>query len=149
MIQKFTIQLLRLFPFAIALAGVSANAESRVVASLKELASLGIAVERMQLSTPMASIEVGALVDPDKAPGQYELTECVVLEAEISGSKLAEADAAETAVARRTASTKVRSIFLVRGKEVPNAYLAFQFSVRTDGETQKHRYLFPLTKLRD
>lgn len=131
------------------LTGASANAESRVVASLKELASLGIAVERMQLSTPMASVEVGALVDPAKASGQYERTECVVLETEVSESKLAEIDAGESGVARRSASTKLRSIFLVRGREVPNTYLAFQFSEPSNGGAQKRRYLFPLSKMRD
>lgn len=149
MIRKRTTLFYRSFAFALALVGVSAHAESHVVVSLKELASLGIAVERMQLSTPMASVEVGALVDPEKGPGQYELTECVVLESEISESKLAEIDAGGNGVARRSESAKVRSIFLIRGKEVPNAYLAFQFSAATDGRTQKQRYLFPLSKLRD
>jgi len=134
---------------ALVLIGASAYAESHVVASLKELGSLGIAVERMQLSTPMASVEVGALVDPEKASGRYELTECVVLESAVSESQLADIDVGGTGVSRRSKSTKVRSIFLVRGKEVPNAYLAFQFAAETDGRTQEQRYLFPLTKLKD
>lgn len=139
--------LVRVLGFAAAMICATAQAESRVVTSLKELSSLGIAVERMQLSTPMASVEVGALIDPEKTPGQYELTECVVLESGISIEKLAEVDAAAIGVARRSESTKVRSVFLVRGKEVPNAYLAFQFSVRADGGPQTRRYLLPVAKL--
>ena len=144
--QKLT-ALLRIPAFAMAVVCASAHAESQVVTSLKELASLGIAVERMQLSTPMASVEVGALVDVEKAPGQYELTECVVLEAAVSEAKLVEADTAASGVARRNESTKARSIFLVRGKEVPNAYLAFQFTVKTAAGTQTRRYLLPVAKL--
>jgi hypothetical protein len=146
-IMQKLMAIFRIPALAMAIVCASAHAESRVVTSLRELSSIGIAVERMQLSTPMASVEVGALVDAEKAPGRYELTECVVLDAAVSESKLIEVDTAAVGVARRSESTKARSIFLVRGKEVPNAYLAFQFSVRTDAGTQTRRYLLPVAKL--
>jgi hypothetical protein len=69
------------------------------------------------------------------------------LETAVSESKLAEVDTAAIGVVRRSESTKARSIFLVRGKEVPNAYLAFQFSVKTDAGAQTRRYLLPVAKL--
>lgn len=139
--------LLSLLSFLTVCLSASTHLDGRTVVSLKDLAALGIAVERMQLSTPMASVEIGALVDPDKSPGQYVLTECVVLNDEVSESKLAEVDAGSVGVARRSDSTKVRSIFLVRGKEVPNAYLAFEFSVRTDASVDTRRYLLPIAKI--
>ncbi|MFT3868344.1 MAG: hypothetical protein QM715_07590 [Nibricoccus sp.] len=130
------------------LIGVSSlTAETTVVRSVAELHKLGISVERLRNDTPMASVQVGSLVEREKAPGEYDHTECVVLSATVDPAQLALADAgsldAVTAV-RRNESSKERSIFLVLGKDLPKSYLAFQFNVREGEETKPVRYLFPI-----
>lgn len=126
----------------------AAHAVTRTIVSMTDLAGLGIAVERIQLSTPMASAEVGTLVYPLKAPGEYQFTECVILADNIATPQLAERDAGTSGVIRRSKSTKTRTVFLVRGREVPQAYLAFQFSVSTATATEIHRYLLPVALIR-
>ena len=125
-----------------------AHAVTRTIVSVRDLKGLGIAVERIQLATPMASAEVGALIDPAKAPGDYLFTECVILAHTIAAPQLAEDDAGTSGVMRRSQSTKARTVFLVRGREVPQAYLAFQFAVSTGGTAEIHRYLLPVAQIR-
>lgn len=127
----------------------SAHAATRTVVAVSDLDELGIAAELMQLSTPMASVEIGALVKPINAPGEYQFTECVILTHKLSEEKLADSDAESSEVLRRNKSVKERSIFLVRGREVAQSYLAFQFSVHIGGATEIHRYLLPIARLRD
>lgn len=124
--------------------------ETSVVKSLSELRKLGISVERLRHDTPMASVEIGSLVEPEKSPGEYDHTECVVLSAVVDFDRFVPADSGSlesVTVVRRSESSKERSIFLVVGKDLPKSYLAFQFNVR-DGETTKPvRYLFPVSQI--
>lgn len=126
----------------------TAHAVTRTVVSEADLKDLGIAVERFQLSTPMASAEVGTLVDPLKAPGVYQFTECVILVHDLAEPQLKESDAGASGVTRRSKSVKDRTVFLVLGREVPRAYVAFQFLVRTGTTNEVRRYLLPVTRIR-
>ena len=60
-------------------------------------------------------------------------------------------DAAASAggtVARRARSAKVNPAFLVLGREIPRAYLAFEFSVPGDSAgTITRRYLLPVSAI--
>ena len=124
--------------------------QTLVVKSAAELRKLGISVERLRHDTPMASVEIGCLVEPEKASGEYDHTECVVLSAMADPDRLAIADTGameSVSVVRRSESTKERSIFLVVGKDLPKSYLAFQFNVRESGTTKPVRYLFPISQI--
>src|SRR4051812_35699108 len=48
-----------------------AAAQRSVLSSEAELRKMGVFAERLQLETPMASIEIGALIDRNKLRGQY------------------------------------------------------------------------------
>lgn len=125
--------------------------QTSVVKSLAELRKLGISVEQLRHETPGASVELGSLVEPDKAPGKYELTECVVLSSVVDIEQLVRADSGvldEVTMTRRSGSDKQRSIFLVLGRDMPRAYLAFQFSVQEKETTKSVRYLFPANRIR-
>ncbi len=129
---------------------VQVGAESLVVANHGELRKLGVSVERLRHDTPLASVEIGCLVDTGKSQGVYVMTECVVLETAVEALDLAQVDAgaqAEITVKRRSESTKERSIFLVPGRDLPGAYLAFQFEVGAPGEGRTVRYLFPASRV--
>lgn len=126
---------------------VSARDETSVVRSVAELRKLGIAIERLRNDTPMASVQVGSLVDIEKRAREYVHTECVVLNVAVDPAQLIEADAGSldaVTVVRRNESTKERSVFLVLGKDLPKSYLAFQFKVREGDTTKPVRYLFPI-----
>jgi len=124
--------------------------ETTVVKSVAELRKLGIAVERLRHDTPMASVEIGSLVEPEKTSGEYDHTECVVLSTVVDLDRLSLADTGSlesVTVVRRSESTKARSIFLVVGKDLTKSYLAFQFNVREGDTTKPVRYLFPISQI--
>lgn len=144
----------RLFIIAsvfLSLVGVtSVQGQTSVVRSVAELRKLGISVERLRHDTPGASVEVGSLVEPEKAPGEYDHTECVVLSAVVDLDRLSLADTGSlesVTVVRRSESSKARSIFLVVGKDLPKSYLAFQFNIREGETTKPVRYLFPISQI--
>lgn len=155
MINRYSVVMPRVFIFfaivLLSLSGVaSVFAETSVVASVAELRKLGVEVERLHHDTPGASVEIGSLVGPGKTAGEYDHTECVVLSAEVDAERMVRVDSGEAdavTIARRSESSKERSIFLVLGKDLPRAYLAFQFNVR-EGEAMKPvRYLFPISRI--
>jgi len=124
--------------------------ETTVVKSVAELRKLGIAVERLRHDTPMSSVEIGSLVEPEKTSGEYDHTECVVLSTVVDLDRLSLADTGSlesVTVVRRSESTKARSIFLVVGKDLTKSYLAFQFNVREGDTTKPVRYLFPISQI--
>jgi len=128
----------------------SSHGETMVVKSVAELHKLGISVERLRHDTPMASAEIGSLVEPGKISGDYDFTECIVLSAVVEPDKLAMADAGtldSVTVARRSDSSKERAIFLVLGKDLQRSYLAFQFNSKKDDATKTMRYLFPVSRV--
>jgi hypothetical protein len=128
----------------------SSHGETMVVKSLAELRKQGISVERLRHDTPMASAEIGSLVEPEKASGEYDFTECIVLSALVAPDSLALADAGtldSVTVARRSDSSKERAIFLVLGKDLQRSYLAFQFNAKKDGATKTMRYLFSVSRV--
>lgn len=130
----------------------AADGATAVVSSVEELRSKGVTFRRQQLQTPGASVEIESLVASGRAVGQYEFTECIVLKEGVLVDHLAELDAAPAnaeAFARRSKSTHVRSVFLIRGKEIANAYIAFEFSSQTSsGAGATHRYLLPVSAIK-
>ncbi|MFT3783850.1 MAG: hypothetical protein QM790_17710 [Nibricoccus sp.] len=125
-------------------------AETSVIRSVAELRKLGISVERLRHDTPMASMEIGSLVEPGKSSGEYDHTECVVLSEMVDPDRLPLADAEtldSVKVVRRNESAKTRSIFLVTGKDLPRTYLAFQFNAREGEASKSLRYLFPIGQI--
>ena len=128
---------------------VAADSVTSVVTSAEELTAKGVTFRRLQLQTPSASVEIESLVASGRGLGRYDSTECVVLKNELQADRLVEADSApgeNEGVARRSKSAKERSVFLVLGKEIPRAYLAFEFSLPSDsGARDVHRYLLPVS----
>lgn len=123
------------------------------IASVESLRALGITCRWLQLQTPSASVEIDVTVDEGRAPGKYEGAECIVLKDRIPADGLVVADSASAdsgAVARRNKSTKLHPVFLVLGREVPKAYLAFQFSIHGDSAgTIARRYLLSVSAVRE
>jgi hypothetical protein len=118
------------------------------VATVESLRADGVTCRRVQLQALTLSVEIDVLVDASRTPGRYAGAECVVLKEAVAPEKLAAADAATAdgkTVARRASSTKPNPAFLVLGRELPRAYLAFQFTAPGDTTgTITHRYLLPV-----
>ena len=121
------------------------------VTSAEALQAAGVTCRRIELQALTASVEIDVTVDESRAPGRYEGAECVVLKEGVAAEKLAAVDAAASdggAVARRARSAKPKPVFLVLGREIPRAYLAFEFSVRSDtAGTITRRYLLPVSAI--
>lgn len=121
------------------------------VASAEGLKAEGVTCRRVQLQALTASVEIDVTVDEDRSPGRYEGAECVVLKEPLPVEKLAALDAAASAggtVARRARSAKPNPEFLVLGREIPRAYLAFEFSVHSESAGMiTRRYLVPVSAI--
>jgi len=130
---------------------------SRLMAAAPEVTTAdalkeeGVTCRRVELQALTSSVEIDVTIDGSKTPGRYAGAECVVLKEPIAADKLAEADAAATAggpVARRARSDKPSPVFLVLGRELPRAYLAFEFSVPgSGGDAAPRRYLLPVAAI--
>ena len=121
-----------------------------MLTSESELRKIGVLVERLQLDTPMASVEIGTLIDRAKAPHQYDHAECIVLSQAVPPDQLPQIDSGATdsvTKVRQSESTKDRSVFLVLGKEISRTYLAFQFVVHEQDGTEMIRYLLQIDKI--
>jgi hypothetical protein len=121
------------------------------VTSAEALKAVGVTCRRIELQALTASVEIEVTVDESRAPGKYEGAECVILKEPLSVEKLPAVDAAASdggTVARRARFAKPNPVFLVLGREIPRAYLAFEFSVQSDSAgTITRRYLLPVSAI--
>ncbi len=123
-------------------------AESRLV-TRGELKAHGVVLKRVRHDTPMASMAIEVTIQPADTTGTYAGSECVVLREPCDPNTLAQVDqrVAEEKVQRRIRTDRASPSFLVLGRELPNAYLAFEFSSETGGGTEPLRLLIPVGSL--
>lgn len=123
-------------------------AESRLV-TRAELKAHGVVLRRVRHDTPMASMAIEVTIQPADTTGTYAGAECVVLRDPCDPKTLAEADRTVGAeqVQRRSRTERANPSFLVLGREVPRAYLAFEFSPEAGGASEPLRLLIPVGTL--
>jgi len=139
--------------FVVGLASWSLRAAPVTVelTSAEGLKAMGVTCRRIELQALTTSVEIDVTVDGTRTPGKYVGAECIVLKEPLVAEKLPALDAGASAgdtVARRARSTKPDPAFLVLGREIPRAYLAFEFSIPgASGGTTTQRYLLPVSAI--
>jgi hypothetical protein len=124
-----------------------------IVTTVAKLREEGIIVRRTSLDTPGASNTIEVSTENHHVTGgTFTGAECVVLKEDVTASRLSELDAAsmqEGQTTRRSQTTKAETSFIVLGKEISRAYLAFNFSLDVQsGEEHQRRYLLPVTAIK-
>ena len=132
--------------FLLGLACLRAAAASQV-ATLDELKVEGVSIVRRSLDTPMSSVTLKVAVVAAPQSASFSRMQCVVLKAAVAVEELPDIDRLppeDPGFARRTGTTEREATFLVLGKEVERAYLAFDFASESSSGSPAKRLLIPV-----